>query len=273
MLTPTDLALIAREVKNAQDHSLQLEPITARHSGFDVNDAYAVARTIHDEHMAQGARPLGRKIGFTNPAMWARYGVGAPVWAYMYNSTLRYLTPATASCSLWRFVAPKIEPEIVFHFHAAPPQGGGLDAILACIDWVAHGFEIVQSHYPGWKFQAADAVADWGMHATLLIGEPHPVKDFGAGLQDALEAFTIELACDGELLETGKGANVLGSPLAAVSHLVSVLAAQSPSQPIQAGEIITTGTITAAYDVRPGQAWQTTLQGIALEGLSLRFTE
>ena len=24
-------------------------------------------------------------------------------------------------------------------------------AILACIDWIAHGVEIVQSHFPGWK--------------------------------------------------------------------------------------------------------------------------
>ena len=30
------------------------------------------------------------------------------------------------------------------------------EQILGCIDWMAHGFEIVVSVFPGWKFTAAD---------------------------------------------------------------------------------------------------------------------
>lgn len=276
MPTTAELQAIAHQVKTAQDQSLFLTQITSQHTGFDAGQAYAVANMVHAMRLAEGARAVGRKIGFTNPAMWPQYGVSSPVWAYLYDTTVTYLpdtssTPAT--CSLRGFVQPKIEPEVIFHFHSAPPPGGDITAVLACIDWVAHGFEMVQSHYPGWKFQAPDAIADWGMHGRLLVGKPQAVDTLGADLQEALAAFTLALSCDGQLIETGQGANVLGNPLAAVAHLMQVLASQLPHQPLQAGEIVTTGTVTSAYAVQAGQTWQTALEGIDLPGLSVAFTE
>ena len=276
MLTAAELQAIAHQIKTAQDQGLQLTQITSQYADFDATNAYAVADLIHAMRLAEGARAVGRKIGFTNPAMWAQYGVGAPVWAYMYDTTVTYLPDTTntpATCSLRGFVQPKIEPEIIFHFHSAPPPGADALAVLACIDWVAHGFEMVQSHYPGWKFQAPDAIADWGMHARLLVGKPQAVNVLGANLQEALAAFSLALSEGGKLQETGKGANVLGNPLQAVVHLMQVLASQSPHQPLQANEIVTTGTVTSAYSVQPGQIWQTALEGIELPGLSMAFTE
>lgn len=275
MLAAAELQVIARQIKTAQDQGLPLTQITSQHPEFDTATAYAVADLIHAMRLAEGARAVGRKIGFTNPAMWAQYGVSAPVWAYVYDTTVTYLedAPDTTTCSLRGFVNPKIEPEIIFHFHSAPPRDADVAAVLACIDWVAHGFEMVQSHYPGWKFQAPDAIADRGLHATLLVGKRQSVDTLGAGLQEALAAFTLVLSEGGVVRETGKGANVLGNPLAAVVHLMQVLASQLPHQPLQANELVTTGTVTSAYSVQPGQTWQTAISGIALPGLSVVFIE
>ena len=228
--------------------------------------------------LADGARVVGLNIGFTNAAMWPQYGVGGPVWAYVYDTTVNYLTDNLAvldpqTCSLRSFVQPRIEPEIIFHFHAAPPQGGDITAVLACIYWVAHGFEMVQSHYPGWKFKAPDAIADWGMHGALLVGKRQAADTMGADLQEALAAFTLALSCDGKLQETGKGANVLSNPLQAVVPLMNVLSSQLPYQPLQAGELVTTGTVTSAYSVQAGQTWRSDIKGIALPGLSVVITE
>ena len=275
MPTTAEIEAIAHQIKTAQDLGLPLTQITSQHPGFDTAAAYAVADLIHAMRLAEGARAVGRKIGFTNPAMWAQYGVSAPVWAYVYDTTVTYLADAQGmpTCSLRGFVNPKIEPEIIFHFHTAPPPDGDMTAVLACVDWVAHGFEMVQSHYPDWKFQAADAIAVGGLHARLLVGKRQPVDTLGADLQEALAAFTLALSCDGQLLETGKGANVLGHPLSAVKHLMQVLSSQLPHQPLQANELVTTGTVTSAYSVQAGQAWQTALVGIALPGLSVAFTQ
>jgi 2-oxo-3-hexenedioate decarboxylase len=40
---------------------------------------------------------------------------------------------------------------------------------------------------------------------------------------------------------------------------------------LAAGEVVITGTLTRAYPVRPGKTWFTSLSGIQLPGLSLRF--
>ena len=71
--------------------------------------------------------------------------------------------------------------------------------------------------------------------------------------------------------ETGRGSNVLGNPLAAMAYLLSVIATQPRAAAIVAGELVTTGTITAAYPIRAGETWSTVFDGIALPGLTVEF--
>ena len=267
-----DPQLIARQIQAAQDQASQIAPLTQQHAGYDLPQAYAAAQALHGLRLAAGARAAGRKIGFTNAAIWPTYGVYAPIWGPMYEHTLRALDGTPARCSLGRFAEPRIEPEIALRLCRTPPPGAQPLELLACVDQVAHGFEIVQSHFAGWKFQAADTVADGGLHGALLLGPPQPVARLGPGLAAALETLTLTLYRDGQLVDQGRGANALGSPLAALAHLVALLAAQPEAPPLQAGEWVTTGTLTAAFPVAPGQRWHTALQGIALPGLDVEFT-
>jgi 2-oxo-3-hexenedioate decarboxylase len=181
------------------------------------------------------------------------------------------LTGTQARCSLGKLVEPKIEPEIVFGFRAAPPAGAGLPEVLKAVEWVAHGFEIVQSHSPGWKFQAPDTVADAGLHGTLLVGPPQLVSLLGKDVAAALESFTLTLSCGDQAIETAKGSNVLGNPLSAIVHLLAVLARQPQYAPLKAGEMVTTGTVTTAQSVKAGEIWRSEVRGIALPGLSVEF--
>ncbi|HEX4382776.1 MAG TPA: fumarylacetoacetate hydrolase family protein, partial [Myxococcales bacterium] len=235
----TDITEIARRLQAAREESRQLEPISAAQPELDLAAGYSVLELCHRARVAKGASPVGRKIGFTNAAMWDRYGVRDPIWGYVYDdSVIR-----SGQCSVGRFTEPRIEPEIIFHFRGAPPPDPR--GILASIDWVAHGFELVQSPFPGWKFQGADAVAAGSLHAALVVGEQVPLADLGGDPEQVLRDFTLSLLCNGEPRETGKGSNVLGNPLAAVAHLIALLQ-RSGHPPLQAGELVTTGTITAA---------------------------
>jgi 2-oxo-3-hexenedioate decarboxylase len=273
MLSEQELHAMAHSVKAAQDNVQQMAPLTSQYSELDAQSAYTVSRLVHEARLAEGCLPLGRKIGFTNPDIWPVFGVHEPVWGYVYDSTVVQLPQGHAKCSLKRFAEPKLEPEIVFHFHSAPPVGGDLVAILESIDWVAHAFEVVQSHYPAWKFRAPDTIADSALHGALLLGQPQPIDSFGPALVATLESFSVELSCNSKVRATGKGSNVLGSPLAAIAHLIAVLAKQPQFQPLQANELVTTGTITTVQPVSPGEIWSTDLQGIVLPGLSVEFTE
>ncbi len=266
-----DLAAIAREMKSAQDSARQVEPFTARIPGFDLAAAYEVGRLVHGERLAEGSRAVGRKIGFTSPAMWARFGVREPIWSYVYDATVVRLDSPRGTFSLGRLAEPRIEPEIVFGLRSAPRPGAELAEILQAIDWVAHGFEIVQSHFPGWKFRGPDTVADGGLHGALLVGPPQPLSCLGSDPVGALESFVLALSCDDRHVETGRGSNVLGSPLSAIAHLAALLAAHPEFPPLAAGEIVTTGTVTLAHPIQAGETWRTRIEGIALPGLTVEL--
>jgi len=109
------------------------------------------------------------------------------------------------------------------------------------------------------------------MHGALLIGPRHAFKPRAAQWRHELASFTVELYRDGELADRGAGANVLDSPLKALRHLVGLLAGDRVNPPLKAGEIVSTGTLTRALPVAPGEAWHTRLSGIALDGIALRF--
>ena len=266
-----DVEQLALEMKDAQDRAKQVEPFTSRYADFSVAKAYEVSRAIHRHRIAEGAKPLGRKIGFTNPLVQERYGVHEPMWAHVYDATTQHLHGARAASRVQRFAQPKIEPEVILHFARAPRADADAAAILACIDWVAHGFEIVQSNFPGWRFEAADTIADSGLHAALFVGPPVPLERLGSDAARVLESFTLELFRNGERIDAGRGGNVLGSPLLAAAHLVATLARQPASEPLRAGEIVTTGTITDAHPIAAGDTWQTRLAGIDLPGFTIEF--
>ncbi len=265
-----NLNALARELKTAQDEVRQIAPFTGRIDGFDEAAGYAVARIVHEARLREGHRPVGRKIGFTNRNIWAEYGVYAPIWGYVYDTTVTSLAQPLGRCRIAPLAQPRIEPEIVLHFAQAPPVTRDPGAILACIDWIAHGLEIVQSHFPDWRFAAADTIADNGLHGRLLVGPQRRVAELGSDAAQRLERFAIELLRDGVRRDTGTGANVLDGPLQAVAHLLAVLDASS-APPLAAGELVSTGTLTRAWPIAAGETWSTRIEGIDLPGMTATF--
>ena len=148
----------------------QLAPFSKVYPDFNLEDAYKVTAAVRAGEGSTGRASVGRKIGFTNRTIWAEYGVYAPIWGYVYDRTVFDLTGDPLEVSLSGLAEPRIEPEIVFGLAAAPEPGMDEAALMHCIDWIAHGFEIVQSIFPDWTFQAPDTVAAYGLHGRLFIG-------------------------------------------------------------------------------------------------------
>jgi 2-oxo-3-hexenedioate decarboxylase len=230
---------------------------------------YRVAARLHEHRLTRGWRPVGRKIGFTNRTLWARYDVFQPIWGHVYDRTLIRADADRATVSLAGLSEPRVEPEICFGLKAAP-RAGDVSSLLDSIEWVAHSCEIVQCHHPDWKFKLADSVADNGLHGRLVVGTPVPV-DRLPDLAERLPAVEIALRRGQTVVDRGVGANVLDSPLLALQHLVDVLATQPESPPLAAGEVVSTGTLTNAHVVAAGQTWSTELIGLPLPGLTLSF--
>jgi 2-keto-4-pentenoate hydratase len=141
---------------------------------------------------------------------------------------------------------------------ATPRADASLDDLFDALDWVAPGFEVVQSHRPGWKFSAAESVADGGLHGRLLVGERLPIAGLARNaqqLQGVLASTRLGLHKNGSLVEEGVGANVLDDPLRALRHFLVELRACPGAPDLQAGDVITTGTWTDAWPVEPGEHW------------------
>ena len=276
MLSDTDLDHLAAQLRQSRLAHAPLPPFTREHRHFDTAAGYHVAQRVQRQRVADGATVVGRKIGFTNRELWPVYRVYEPIWGAMYDHTLVKLHDNQGRCSLAGLFEPKIEPEIAFHFTSAPQPGESAASIMQRADVIAHAFEIVQSPYPGWQFNTADAVAAGSLHGLLLLGTPVPLAALGGGLLAAFENFRLSLACDGVVRDRGRGSNVLGSPPKAVAHMVQAIAQRQHLggvEPVRAGEWVTTGTLTAAFPVQPGQTWSTRIDDLRLPGLSVEFTD
>lgn len=266
-----DGAALADELLAAYDGA-RLSPLpSGQPAGLSMADAFSVADRLREARIARGERPLGYKIGFTNRTIWPRYNVFEPIWAPVWSSTLQLLEGDAASVSLAGLVQPRLEPEIVFGFASAPRAGMDESALASCLAWVAHGFELVHTHFDNWRFTAPDTVADFALHGRLLVGPRMPIHAF-TRLGDELAALSLTLSCDGREVDQGSGRNVLDGPLTALRLWVDAMAQRTPHWPIVAGDVVTTGTLTDAWPLTPGQVWQTAVSDARLAGLRLTVT-
>ena len=261
---------LARHILDARRDRRQID--CAEAEDLSMEAAYRICRRIRDLRSSAGERVIGRKLGFTNRTIWDEYQVHAPIWGYMYDTTFHDVSSAEARFSLAPFCEPRIEPEIAFGFSRAPRVGESDDELLGAIAWYAHGFEIVDSLYKDWKFKAADTVAAFGLHGAYLCGPRRLMtEEDAATLRSTLQTFQIEIARDGETIDIGHGGNVLGSPLSALRHAIEVIANDPYADPIGTGEIVTTGTVTRAFPVKPGETWATKVNGLPLGNLRIAF--
>lgn len=272
MTSPADEAAIAERLLRAYDEAESIAPITRDAPDFDVAAAYRVLAIVEQRRMAQGWQPVGRKIGFTNTTLWPRYGVFQPMWARIWSNTVHRARSNKATLALGPMVQPRIEPEVVFRLRDALPATDDPRIVLDYVEWIAPGFEIVQSHFPDWKFTAADCTAAFGLHGALVIGTPLPLDDVQREcITDLLPRFELTLRRNDATIDRGRGANVLGGPAHALAHLARVLSRQAGAPPLAAGEIVTTGTVTDAWPVLPGETWRSDYGALPLEGLHLTF--
>lgn len=259
----------AETVVTALADHVQVPLFSQSAAGLTEADAYSVTNLLRAAFEARGERITGRKIGFTNRAMWEAYGVRAPIWGYCTDRTTADLGEATVA-RVSDFAEPRIEPEIIFGLDAAPDPAMDEGELLDCIAWISLGFEIVQSIFPGWRFTAADTIAANALHGALLIGNRHEIAPRKDAWRRELASFRATLSCGSAPAQSGGGAMVLGSPLTALHHLVGLLASDRLNPPLGAGEVVSTGTLTLAMPVAEGQTWTASVEGIPLEKISLR---
>jgi 2-keto-4-pentenoate hydratase len=268
-----DVEAVARELLSAYETGQMVATPPSARPGFDLDKAYEVELSLKRAREAAGHRAVGRKVGFANKAMWRVFKLETLVWAHMYDDTVHHSEGNSSTLAIEHPRSLKVEPEIVFGLKQ-PVAGAGTDAaaVLASADWLALGFEIIDCPFPEWKFQPIDFVASLGLHAGLVIGEKIQVRpDLIPILVDELPRFKVRVSKGGEFVEEGSGRNSLKSPALCLGELAAAIARRFRTEPLGAGEIVSSGTLTAGHATIAGDIWTADVEGLPLPSLSLRL--
>jgi len=271
-MSDNDPKILAQELMSAYAHA-QLIPVppSARGIGFDLASAYAVEAELTRLRRATGRKTVGRKVGYANKALWRMLTLETLVWAHMYDDTVVFAQDNDASLSIGRMFSPKIEPEIVFKLKEPLSSIAEPLAVLQAVEWLALGFEIIDSPYADWKFQPPDFVAAFGLHAALVVGTPRRIEpEMIPTLVDQLPRFKVSLFKDGQLVEEGSGRNSLRSPALCLGELASAITRRSDAEPLMGNELVSSGTLTESRPMAPGEKWTAVLDGLDLPDLTLR---
>jgi 2-oxo-3-hexenedioate decarboxylase/2-keto-4-pentenoate hydratase len=155
-----------------------------------------------------------------------------------------------------RLCRPRIEPEVAFRL-GARLAGPGVSAadVLAATEAVAPALEIIDSRVADWRITWWDTVADNASSAAFVVGPWTPLADAGE-----LGDREVQLSLDGEVVQQGSTAAVLGHPAAAVAWLADALAGQGAA--LEAGAVVLSGSCTRAVDVGDGMRVTATVRGL-----------
>ena len=239
-------------------------------SNFSLSDAYRTALEIKEVRENKKEKASGIKVGFTNKTIWDKYSVNAPIYGFMYSSTV---LNTRQSFSPEKFLEPKFEPEIFFRLSKKPHREMSDIDLIACCESFGIGVELVQSIYKGWTFKLPDTVAGFGLHGQYKILEEMAIpsdENNRVVLIDQLKNFNLTLKKNSKVMEHGKSKNILEeSPLAALRSYIEFC--ETNIDWLILNGPITTGTITDAYDINKADVFSFELDRLFEKKFVVKF--
>lgn len=251
-MTITDLvADTARALHAAHRDRTPIPPLSAAHPELTIDDAYRIQSEMVGMWLSEGRVLRGRKVGLTALPMQKQLGVDQPDFGVLMGDMI-HQTGVTLSVD--HFISPRVEPELAIVLGADVPGGASPRDILPAIQSVAPALEIIDTRIADWKIGIVDTIADNASSGAVVVGRP----------VDAVDIDFRGMGCifrrNGDVVDTGAGGAVLGSPIVAVAWLANTLA-QFGDQ-LRAGDVILPGSMTGARFVTPGESWSAEMSGV-----------
>jgi 2-keto-4-pentenoate hydratase len=240
MLSDDTIKAISDELNDAEKKKKPIEPLVSRFPEMTIDCAYKIQLENVRKRVSEGERIVGKKIGLTSYSMQKLLGVYEPDYGHLLDT----MVLQKSELPLSTVIQPKAEGEIAFVMKEGL-KGPGItptDAIAAT-DFVMPAIEIIDSRVRDWKIKIEDTVADNASSAFILLGtKALPIYD--------VDMFSTGMVfCkNGNIVSTGAAAAVMGNPINAVTWLVNKLAELGAR--IEKGEIILSGALTAAVDLK-----------------------
>lgn len=259
-LTREQVKSLAEHLENAELNAQDVTKITNDYPDLSFEDAYDIQWEIRRRKEARNHKIVGMKMGLTSWAKMKQMGVENPCYGFLAD----YFSCADGSeIDTTKLIHPKVEAEIAF-VTKKPLHGPGCHVgdVIAATDFVIPAVEVIDSRYENFRFDIKSVVADNSSSTRFITGGRM------AALEDVdLRTLGVVLEKNGEVVELGAGAAVLGHPAASVAMLANMLAERG--EHIPAGTFIMTGGITAAVAVSAGDSIHVKYQGLG--SITARF--
>jgi len=237
----------ARLLGEARFQHRRLSELRAGSRPRNADEAYACQDALVSlltEHY--GGETIGYKIACTNKIAQELLHMDGPFHGKLLSSFC-FETPARIEAD--GFFMRVMEAEFAFRMARDLTPGARVpsrEEVADAIEGVLPGIEIVDSRFEEWTTVGAESlIADNACHAAWVRGAL--VTDWR---KLDLAGQEVRLAVNGEVIQKGNGAAVLGHPLNAMHWLVGSL--HSRGIALRAGQYVTTGVTTDIYLGQPG---------------------
>jgi 2-keto-4-pentenoate hydratase len=233
-----------------------VEPLTDAHD-LTIEDAYGIQSAFVDRRLADGASVVGHKIGLTSEGIQNQLGVDEPDFGRLLDTMVVTDGVVPADDLLY----PRVEPEIGFVLERDLQAPVTYLDVLDATRGVVPVAEIVDSRIRDWDIQIEDTIADNASAGLYVTGEQ--LTDV-SGLDLSLEG--VKLYKNGQLRESGVGANVSDHPARAVAWLANTLAEMDVE--LSAGDLVLSGSFVPVVDLAAGDV--VSIEFASLGSLTLR---
>ncbi len=251
------IATLAKELYQAEKTNTPIDAITARYPDISNEEAYQVQLAGMQLRQDDGHTIVGKKIGLTSKAMQTALGVFEPDYGYISD---RMMALEGDVLSLNELIAPKVEAEVAFILKEdLTGPGVTVSRVLQASAGIMPALEIIDTRIKDWKIKIQDTIADGASIGKVIVtGRLIPVDDFD------MRFMGLVLEKNGEVVTTAAGAAVLGHPANAVAWLANKLAGYGIS--LKAGDIVMSGSLTAACPVEAGDSVRATFDRLGAVG-------
>jgi 2-keto-4-pentenoate hydratase len=244
---------VADRLLAAYDSKQPLEPLTATHEGMTLDDAYTIQLLQVERRLAQGRTVRGHKVGLTSAAMQRLLGVTEPDYGHLFDD---FFHLEHAPIPAETFLQPRVEPEVAFVLkRALHGPGVTVHEALRAVDFVLPALEIVDSRIRDWKIGLFDTIADNASSGAVVLGST-PTEVGAVDLRLAGATFHR----NGELVGTGAGGAVLGSPVNSLVWLANTVGARGIT--LEEGDVVLPGAVCAMVPVVAGDTFTATFAGL-----------
>lgn len=238
-------------------HHVQPIPQLSLTKAFSVADAYAIQAASIGRRYERGEQFVGVKMGFTSKAKMEQMGVHDMIYGRLTDGML---LQQGATVPFSKFIHPRAEPELCFLVKQQIDRPITLEEIPDFIESVAAAIEIIDSRYQNFKFSLEDVIADNCSSAGLVVGDWQPIDQ-------PIDDLKIDLRINGEIVQQGTSAAILGNPWESV--IAAARLSATYGQVLPAGSLIMAGAATSAVYLQAGQQVEAVVERLGRVGFKM----